>query len=256
MMERDTKVKIFGTAFFIILLTGFIYLIYQSNKVKRDVTIESIQLKGSNLLRGKDYLVFAKLTDISQIKGLTLSLIKDRFEEHPYILKVNAKFVNEKKVEVLITEKKMYGVIIKGTEPLFVSENFEVLPVISNTKIVDIPVLSNIKEGAELKPLSIVKCGDILEAFKIIDAARFTDMKIFKSLAEINLRHGGDVVLMFSGLNIPVIYGRGNDAAKAIYLETILSNYFDNNSIFSESRYIDLRFRNELYVGRMKKTEL
>jgi hypothetical protein len=255
-MEKDTKVKIFGTAFFIILLTGFIYLIYRSNEVKRNVTIGSIQLKACNLLSGKDYLVFAKLTDISQINRLTLSLIKDRFEKHPYILKADAKFINEKEVEVLLTEKKMYGVIIKGTEPLFVTEDFEVLPVISNTKIVDIPVLSNIKDETELKPLSIVKSDDILQAFKIIDAARFTDMKMFKSLAEINLRNGGDVVLMFSGLNIPVIYGRGNEAAKAIYMETILSNHFENNSIFIESSYIDLRFRNELYVGRMKETEL
>ena len=35
--------------------------------------------------------------------------------------------MNEKEVEVFIFEKKICGLVIKGTEPLFVSENFEIL---------------------------------------------------------------------------------------------------------------------------------
>jgi cell division septal protein FtsQ len=253
-MERDTKIKIFGTAFFIVLITGLIYLIYQSNKIKKTEAIETIFLKGNNLLTENDYLSFTKLDDISQYQGITLSLIKDRFEKHPYILKADVRFVNEKEVEVFIFEKKIYGLVIKGTEPLFVSENFEILPVITNAKIVDVPVLSNVREIKELKPLSIARSEDILQAFKIIDAARFTNIKLFKGLAEINLRNGGDVILMFSGLNTPVIFGRGSEAVKAVYLEAILSGYFDNNT-FIESSYIDLRFKNGIYVGKMKKTE-
>jgi cell division protein FtsQ len=131
-----------------------------------------------------------------------------------------------------------------------------VLPVIANTRINEIPVLSNVSESYKLKPLYKFKTTDILEAFKIIDAARFTNPKMLKSLAEINLRNGGDVVLMFSGLNIPVIFGRGNEAEKTVCLQAVLSNYFDGNTLLAESSYLDLRFNNELYVGRMKKTEL
>ena len=67
-MERDTKIKIFGTAFFIVLITGLIYLIYQSNKVKRTEVIEAILLKGNNLLTENGYLSFTKLDDISQYR--------------------------------------------------------------------------------------------------------------------------------------------------------------------------------------------
>lgn len=253
-MERDTKVKIFGTAFFIVLIAGLVYLIYQSNKIKKNDVIETIQLRGNNLLTENDYLTFTKLDGVSQYRRITLSLIKDRFEKHPYVSKANVRFMNEKEVEVFITEKKIYGVVIRETEPLFISENFEVLPVIPNTKIVDVPVLSNVNEIRELKPLSVARGEDIIQAYKIIEAVRLTDMKMFKGLAEINLRNGGDIILVFSGLNTPIIFGRGDEAAKAVYLEAILSGYFEDHS-FTESNYIDLRFKNRLYVGKMKKTE-
>ncbi len=254
-MERDTKIKFFGTGFFIILLIGLGYLVYRSNEFKTVQVIEKIHVTGNNLLAENDYLSFIKLEDKSLLKGLTLSVIKSRFEKHPYVSRADVKFVNEKEVKVFLTEKNIYGVIIKNPNPVFITENFEVLPIISNTKIDEVPVLSNVSENYKLKPHSKFKTEDILEAFKIIDATRFTNPKMLKNLAEINLRNGGDVLLMFSGLNFPVIFGRGNEPEKAVYLEAVLSDY-DGNTLLEESNYLDLRFNNEIYVGRMKKTEL
>ncbi len=254
-MERDTKIKFFGTGFFIILLVGLGYLVYRSNESKATEVIEKVHVKGNSLLAENDYLNFAKLDDKSLLKGLTLSVIKNRFEKHPYVSRADIKFVNEKEVKVFLTEKNIYGVIIKNPNPVFIAENFEVLPIISNTKINEVPVLSNVSENYKLKPLFKFKTEDILEAFKIIDATRFTNPKMLKNLAEINLRNGGDVLLMFSGLNFLVIFGRGNESEKTVYLEAVLSNY-DGNTLLKESNYLDLRFNNEIYVGRMKKTEL
>lgn len=255
-MERDTKIKFFGTGFFIILLIGLGFLIYRSNEFKANEVIEKVHVTGNNLLTENNYLSFAKLDDKSLLKGITLSAIKDRFEKHPYVSRADVKFVNEKEVKIFLTEKNIYGVIIKDPNPVFITENFEVLPIIPNTKINEIPVLSNVSESSKLKTLSRFRTDDILEAFRIIDAARFTNPKMLKNIAEINLRNGGDVLLMFSGLNFPVIFGRGNEAEKAVCLEAALSNYFNGNTLLEESSYLDLRFNNELYVGRMKKTEL
>jgi cell division septal protein FtsQ len=255
-MERDTKIKFFGTGFFIILLIALGYLVYKSNEFKAAEVIEKVDVTGNNLLTGNDYLSFAKLDDKSMLKGITLSAIKSRFEKHPYVSKADVKFVNEKEVKVFLTEKNIYGVIIKNPNPVFITENFEVLPIIHNTKINEIPVLSNVSESSKLKALTRFKTDDILEAFKIIDATRFTNPKMLKNIAEINLRNGGDVLLTFSGLNFPVIFGRGNEAEKAVYLDAALSDYFNGNNLLEQSSYLDLRFNNELYVGRMKKTEL
>jgi hypothetical protein len=119
--------------------------------------------------------------------------------------------------------------------------------------MIDIPVLSNIKGSNDLKPLRKLNNEDIIQAYKIIDASGLTNMSMLRDLAEINLRNGGDVVLTFSGLSMPVIFGRNFEAQKLASLESLLNNYFVNNT---ESDYIDLRFYNDIYIGHIQRAEL
>lgn len=254
-MERETKIKIIGTGIFIILVLGLVYLIYHSNKPDIKEIIEEVKVNGNKLLSENDYLTFTRLSDISGKNKFSLPVIKSRFEKHPYVLNSDIKFVNEKEVKVYLTEKKIYGVIIHGSEAFFAAEGFQVLPVFQNTKLVDIPVISNISEK-DIRPVSILLGKDILQAYKIIDAADLTNTKIIRDLAEINLRNGGDVVLTFSGLSIPVIFGRDREAEKLVCLEALLTGNKVNNNLLSESDYIDLRFYNDIYIGKTERVEL
>jgi hypothetical protein len=90
---------------------------------------------------------------------------------------------------------------------------------------------------------------DLIQAFKIIDAAGLTDTKILKKLSEINLRSGGDIVLSFSGFRSPVIFGRGKEAEKMISLEMLITNLFEGRNLLAESDYVDLRFADNIYLG-------
>jgi cell division septal protein FtsQ len=254
-MERETKIKIIGTGIFIILLLGVVYLVYYSNKIDKNENIESVKVIGNKLLSENDYLTFTRLSDLSGNNKFSLSVIKSRFEKHPYVLKADVKFINEKEVKVFLTEKRIYGVIIKGSEAMFAADGFEVLPVFQDTKMFDFPVLSNINEN-NLKPLRKLTCEDILQAFKIIDAARLINPKMLKDLSEINLRNSGDVVLTFSGLSIPVIFGRNSEAEKLVSLEALMNSNLVNANLLSESDYIDLRFYNDIYIGKTERVEL
>jgi cell division septal protein FtsQ len=252
-MGRETKIKIIGSGIFLVLILSVAYLTYYSNRMNESLVIESISITGSNLLSENDYLSFTKLSDLQEENNLNLKLIKSRFEKHPYIMRADVKFISDKEVKVFITEKRIYGVIIKNGEPLFASENFQMLPVFQNSRMIDIPVLSNIKGSIDLKPLRKLNNEDIIQAYKIIDASGLTNMSMLRDLAEINLRNGGDVVLTFSGLSMPVIFGRNYEAQKLASLESLLNNYFVNNT---ESDYIDLRFYNDIYIGHIQRAEL
>lgn len=252
-MNREIKIKIIGTGIFITLLLGVAYLVYHSNGVKSNAIIRSVSLTGNNLLNESDYLAFTKLTNLENNNHLTLQVVKSRFEKHPYVLNAEVKFENERSVKVFLTEKKIYGVIIKNDEALLAAENFQMLPVFQNTKMIDIPVLSNVQKSDELEPLKKISNEDILQAYKILDASGLTNAKMIKELAEINLRNGGDVILTFSGLSIPVIFGRHCEAGKIVALEALLNNYLVNNA---GSDYIDLRFYNDIYIGHLQRAEL
>lgn len=250
-MHRETKIKLIGTGIFITLILGIIYLTYYTNQIKEELVIESVRVTGNRLLTENDYLSFVKLNELQNYKNMNLPLIKSRFEKHPYISKAEVKFINEKQVKVFLTEKSIYGVIIKSGEPLLAAEDFQILPVFPNTKMINIPVFSNVEGSNELKPLMKKKNEDILQAYKIIDASGLTNTGLLKDLAGINLRNGGDVVLTFSGLSFPVIFGRNKEAQKIVSLEALL-----DNNIINECDYIDLRFYNDIYIGHSQRVEL
>jgi hypothetical protein len=95
---------------------------------------------------------------------------------------------------------------------------------------------------------------EIKQAFKIIDAAKLANEGILKRLSEINLRHGGDIILTFSGIKTPVIFGKNGAAKKLVYLDIIWDDMVSGKNLVENSEYIDLRFANEIYVGKSENT--
>jgi len=247
MSERNGK--ILGTILFIVLSLCLIYLTFFTVDKTHKGGIEMIEITGNSLLSENDYLSFCNLDDISHYNKLTLPVIKDRLEKHPYVKSADVEMKDYNKVKVVLSEKKIMAVVLSGTDPFFITGNFVVLPLLPNTKFTDLTVISNPRESKKLKPLSIFRNDDMIEAFKIIDAARLTNVSIVKRLSEINLRNGGDVLLTFSGIKSPVIFGRGEEAKKMVYLDIMWDSIVEGKNFAEEADYIDLRFSNEVYVG-------
>ena len=143
----EQKGKIFGLLVFILLLGGLSYLIFYVNKIQKNKRVEKINIEGNNLLSRDEYLSFARCNDLRAFKELKLGIIKDRFEKHPYILRADVEYIGKSEVNVHLTEKKIYAVLLNGSEPYLVSDQFQILPLMANTKFVDFPVITNIKEN-------------------------------------------------------------------------------------------------------------
>jgi cell division septal protein FtsQ len=250
---RENRGKILGTILFVLLISCILYLIFFSTKKQDKGAIKMISITGNNLLSENDYLLFTKLNEVDKYNELTLPVIKDRFEKHPYIDRADVEFNGLNKVNIVIKEKKITAIVLSDSDPYFVSEGFQILPFLSNTKLVDLPVISNLKEVEKMKVLSQFDNDDMMEAFKIIEAAKLTNINIMKRLAEINMKSGGDIILTFSGFRAPIIFGRGEIVKKMVYLEIIWDSMIESE-ISNDTDYIDLRFANEVFVGNSKRT--
>ena len=244
--------KILGTILFILLISCMLYLTFSSTKKINKGDIEMIEITGNYLLNESDYLTFTRLNDLSFNHNIPLRVIKDRFEKHPYISRAEVE-ENGNKAKIVLSEKKIMAVILNNAEPFFITENFQVLPMFSDTKLADLPVIRNSKESNAIKPLDFIRNSDLIDAFKIIDAAKNTNMNIYKRISEIDLRKGGDIILNLSGIKSPIVFGRGEEARKMIYLEIMWDGILEGNNLMQESDYIDLRFANEVYI---KETEI
>lgn len=242
--------KIISTFLFILLFGSLIYLTIFSYNKRGSEVIRMITITGNNLLNQKSYLEFTQLDENIAYSDLTLHGIKSRFEKHPYIIRSEVKSDGRGNVEVHLKEKIIYAVVVGSTDPYFITADFQVIPIYPNTQFSDLPVISNARLRENLNAMSFVNDEDVVQAFKIIDAAKTTDLEISKKLAEINLRSGGDVILTFSGLNAPVIFGRGNEAKKMIYLNILWEQMNEQKNNFENTEYLDLRFSNEVFVGK------
>jgi cell division septal protein FtsQ len=245
----DNRGKILGTIVFVVLISVLIYLIFFMPAKNRMEKIEFIEITGNSLLKETQYLEFTRLMDLSSAEGITLPVIRDRFEKHPYVAAAEVELSGSRRTKVLLHEKRIMAVLLVEPEAYFLADNFQILPVLLNTKLVDVPVISNPGFTKAPRPLSYVKTGNILQAFRIIDAVHLTSDKLSASLSEINLRSGGDIILSFSGLNAPVIFGKNSAANKIVYLETLWDKLLNGKGLMQNSDYVDLRFANEIFIG-------
>ncbi len=245
-----------GLILFIILVGFMFYLSLNSERRGVNKQIKSIQITGNTLLNENDYLAFAKLNDTETYKDITLPVIKSRMEKHPYVEKAEVEFSGNNEVHINLIEKNIKAVLVSDNEIFLSTDDFEILPLMPNTKISNLPVVSNLNNDEFLKKNETLKTPGLVDAYKIIDAADLTDKELSNKLSEINLRNGGDIILLFSGLKPPVILGRGDTAKKLVSFDQLLSGDNYQKEMAMNSSYIDLRFDNEIFLGNYDKTGL
>jgi len=252
---KDRISKIFGLVMFLFFIGGILYLNLFGGQTDEKDVYEVIDVSSNSLLPAEDYLLFTKLNDSTKFYELTLPEVKARFEEHPYVVKANVKFDGINKIIVNIEEKELKAVLLSGDNPGLITEDYKLVPLLKNTSFSEFPVISHFKIKSDEAGTNNPENDELVQAYKIIDAIKFIDENIYKNLDEINLRYGRDIILTFNGLDCSVIFGRGNEAKKIIYLHALWEKLNGKNNLFKENEYIDLRYRNKIFIGKKIKTE-
>ncbi len=212
---------------------------------------EKIELSGNNLLPADEYLRFARLIDSTKYNGLTLLEVKTRIEKHPYLRKAEVEFDGVNKILVEVKEKEIKAVLLQKNELKLITDDKEILPLFPPSNISDLPLISNLK----MKGKKLINQEELVFAFRIIDAISFCDSNVKKNLAEINLRQGGDVILTFTGLQFPVLFGKYDEVRKAFVLKDVWQKIMNDENYSAQIDYIDLRYKNKVFIGN-RNTEL
>lgn len=245
---------IIGIILFVVILGGIIYLNAFADTSDKELYTEII-IVGNHFLPEKDYLIKSKLGSKGEYQELTLQEIKSRILSHPYILKAEVQSNGIGIVKINVFEKKIMAVLLTKSVPCLITENFNLLVMNPNSDITKLPVISNATLTKDDIKQKIAINSDLKRAFKIIDAAKIINEKMYMDLEEINLRHGGDIILNFSGIHFPVIFGKGSEGKKTVYLSSIWEELKSRNKIFNNTIYVDLRFSKEIFIGKPVITE-
>ena len=249
MSERRSK--FFGVVVFLILIIGFSYLMITGSKASHKEVYNQIEITENMLLPAKEYLRYAGLSDSTKYSDLNLLDVKTRIEKHPYLRKAEVEFDGVNKILVEVQEKEIKAALLQKNELKLITGDLETLPLFPPTVIKDLPVISNLslngKNDYNKKIMGF--------AFRIIDAISLSDTNVRKNLAEINLRKSGEAILTFTGLKFPVLFGKNDEVRKALILKNIWQQLFDEEIINENTEYLDLRYKNKVFIGK-RKTEL
>lgn len=240
--------NIFALLIFLIAIAG---IIYSSISLKNnfEIKVKSISILGNNLLSKENYLRFTRLNTKENYKDLTLRIIKDRFEKHPYILKADVRYNGNNNVEVKLYEKNIEAILLDKENQYFITDKLQVLPIMNDTRNIDYPIIANVTFYDSIKVLSsIKKNNDVLTAAKIISAVKFANPELHNLLSAVDLQYGGEIAINFSNVEYPLIIGRGNELRKILYFNT-LWNSLKGKELNNFIEYIDLRYGGHIFLG-------
>jgi hypothetical protein len=251
---KEKLSTIFGVIIFVTILGGMIYLIVYTEDSNMKMYTD-IELVGNQTISAEDYLISSDLNKSAEYPEFTLQEIKSRILKHPYVAEAEVQADGTGKVNIKVVEKSFMAVVLIKAEVLLITENFELINLKMNSDISGLPVISNVTVTKINNRKEQVQSAELIRAFKIIDAIKMVSDEMCKALAEINVRHGGDVILSFSGISCPVIFGKGSVGKKIVALSTIWDGLEKQDKLFKNSSYVDLRFNSEIFIGEHLNTE-
>jgi cell division septal protein FtsQ len=247
----DRRSKFFGLVVFLALVIGFSYLMITGSNANHKEVYTQIEITENSLLPAKEYLRYAGLSDPKKYSELTLLEVKTKIEKHPYLRKAEVEFDGINTILVEVQEKEIKAVLLQKNELKLITSDSETLPLFPPTAMKDLPMISNLS----LNGKNSFSEEDIKFAFIIIDAISLSDTNVRKNLAEIDLRKGGDVILTFTGLQFPILFGKDDAVRKALILKNLWQELKDDENVYEKTEYLDLRYKNKVFIGK-RKTEL
>jgi cell division protein FtsQ len=236
---------------FIISIGALVYLSF-GVKTESNYKIKYLALSGNVHLSKQSYLEFSKLLNKRNYESLTLQVIKDRIEKHPYVASADVRYDGNGKVSVTITEKNFESLMFSGDEQYLITDKLQVLPVLENSLKIDYPVIANVQVDKSVKMLSSIKKNyDVLTAAKIIGAVKLANPEMHDALSSIDMQNGGEINIYFSSFDYPVMLGRGNELKKVLYFSGFW-NYLKGKELNNYMEYVDLRFGGHIFMGLLE----
>ena len=206
--------------------------------------IGKIILKNSLHLSSKDYLKFALLDNTNSYENLSLLLIKDKLEKHPYIDKCDVLYKGEGVVVVEITEVPFYALLIQGENEKILTDDGRILPMLSGTSYINLPIVL-IPENKK-----VTKSKNLTDALKILKAVELYDSGFYTEISSIDLTKKDNVILTMLDSDYPVIINKKDLLDNVLTFCDLYSSLKKENE--KNITYIDLRFNDHIFIGTQK----
>jgi cell division protein FtsQ len=230
----------------LILVAAAIGLVFGANTWKSNLKIKQIRVRGNGIIGVNEIVQLTRIQPGAYLYKVNLLTIQQNVMSQYYIKDAVVKRSLPNSIDIRVAERIPLAIINSG-ETMYLDEDGVVLPRSVANKQLDLPVLSGVTQGENLKLGSMLKQPDVCEALQLLYVMKKVYRTIYHNISEVQLRNGGDIILYSTEGGVPIIYGRGDMASKLVRLE----KFWDTAVVTrgpKDLQYIDLRYQDQVVV--------
>lgn len=243
----NKKQKILGLIFSVILFLGVLVLAVFSSIKTAELPYKDLKIKGAVLYPEVEYKRYTGINK-ETINAKSLYEIREEFLSHPYVQSADIEIDAARNIIVYLFEKDIKALLLLENKMFLLSNNKELIKILANSNTLDFPVITN-TEIKNYEKIKHINNNEIDEALKILSVNSLVNNKLYNDISEINMRYGKDIVLNYSSLSMPILFGRKNYMKKIITLNSLINQKEKINSFLQSCVYVDLRFDKNVVLG-------
>ena len=242
-----------GFLFMIPLLVGMIALFLLSAEWKETLRVQTIYVNGSQSVSVKDVAGLAEVLPHTELYHIDLLEVQNRIMAQPFIksARVNRRLPGTVAIEVI--EREPIASVNVG-KPHLVDAEGVMLPDIGAPKKFDVPGIIGI-DGLRPERAGVpIMNKELFNAIDVLKEAIKIDSVVYRMISEVDMNHGGEIILYSSDVGVPVLLGREGVPKKLLMLETFWSRFVSSGDV-EKLGYVDLRFDDQVVVHWNQEAE-
>lgn len=217
----------------VIVIVWILALRWQHNRV-----VSRVSVVGTSLVRQQEILDLVKLNGTRAVRDLKTSEIEHRVAKHPFVKSVSVFLSASDVLTVRVEERKPIAMLVHAGRQFYVDADGKLLPYRLTETVLDLPLLS----GFGRKSIDSTRLAIALSTMHTLQEQ---NIKLYRSLSEIDIHSGGEMTFHFTEEPIPILFGTDDQKEQKIArIAAFMHHAEQTHTAFKSVAFVDVRWEN------------
>lgn len=227
-----------------ILLAFSVVVVCIAHVWKSTLVVKHCTVEGNRLVSPNEIVQLMGVQRGTLLFRVNLTDVQNNVLAHYYVKHAVVKRNLPNTITVVIEERCPIAIINSSTLS-YVDEEGVVLPSTVSRRILDLPLLSSLPSGENVKHGMQLSSASIREALLLLRIMKTLNRPLFHNISEVIIGEHGELKLLTTENCVPILFGRGNVEEKFVKLEAFWNQVIHVRGT-TALEYIDARFADRI----------
>jgi cell division protein FtsQ len=215
-----------------------------ANSWKQNLVVGEVVVRGNAIVDTDDIVSRAGVKTGAPLYDVDLGTVQRNVLGNRVIRSVAVNRELPDRIVITIEERSPIAALALGTL-IYLDETGYMLPPVRSATVVDLPLLTGEIGEADLTPGKSMRSTAVREMLAIVMMAHATSEDLARNISEIHRTGEGEMVVYTAEFGVPVIFGKGETAAKLVKLDGFWKSIVQPVG-GQRLQYVDLRFSDQV----------